>query len=278
MKTLELSTNLLPIINLGTYDGQICDVNNFIDDYTIDEDYKEGYINYNSETYWDNFDNNKYKTKLFKLSNEYLLDYIKQQLTDLNIGILDIECINIHSPQYYNFSTDCLNYDLSVSDNFNHILINLINNLDDKDTNSLSKFLKDNFTSRDGYMSFTDNNIPDLINSINDFEEREISAFLTWYLKGKDIININNWSEFLYENIQSYDYTEFLSDDFVDVTNEVRNHIIDYTNQNYINKDTDTIISDLREYFEYDDIDDRLITDLVLETFKSIDEHTLKLF
>ena len=278
MKTLNLSTNLLPLITMGTYDGQICDVNNFIDDYTIDEDYKEGYINYNSETYWDNFDNKKYKTKLFKLSNEYLIDYIKQELTDLNIGILDIECIGIHSPQYYNFSTDSLNYDLSVSDNFNHILINLINNLDSKDTNSLSKFLKDNFTSRDGFMSFTDNNIPDLINSINDFEDREISAFLTWYLKGKDIININNWSEFLYENIQSYDYTEFLSDDFVAVTNEVRNHIIDYTNQNYMNKDTDTIISDLREYFECDDIDDRLITDLVLYTFKSIDEHTLKLF
>ena len=278
MKTLNLSTNLLPLITMGTYDGQICDVNNFIDDYTIDEDYKEGYINYNSETYWDNFDNKKYKTKLFKLSNEYLIDYIKQELTDLNIGILDIECIGIHSPQYYNFSTDSLNYDLSVSDNFNHILINLINNLDSKDTDNLSIFLKDNFTSRDGFMSFTDNNITDLINSINDFEDREISAFLTWYLKGKDIININNWSEFLYENIQSYDYTEFLSDDFVAVTNEVRNHIIDYTNQNYMNKDTDTIISDLREYFECDDIDDRLITDLVLYTFKSIDEHTLKLF
>jgi hypothetical protein len=278
MKTLNLSTNLLPLITMGTYDGQICDVNNFIDDYTIDEDYKEGYINYDSRTYWDNFDNNKYKTKLFKLSNEYLIDNIKQQLTDLNIGILDIECIGIHSPKYYNFSTDSLNYDLSVSDNFNHILIDIINNLDDNDTNSLSKFLKDNFTSRDGFMSFTDNNITDLINSINDFEDREISAFLTWYLKGKDIINTNNWSEFLYENIQSYDYTEFLSDDFVDVTFEIRNHIIDYTNQNYMNKDTDTIISDLREYFECDDIDDRLITDLVLYTFKSIDEHTLKLF
>ena len=278
MKTLNLSTNLLPLITMGTYDGQICDVNNFIDDYTIDEDYKEGYINYDSRTYWDNFDNNKYKTKLFKLSNEYLIDNIKQQLTDLNIGILDIECIGIHSPKYYNFSTDSLNYDLSVSDNFNHILIDIINNLDDNDTNSLSKFLKDNFTSRDGFSSFTDNNIPDLINSINDFEDREISAFLTWYLKGKDIINTNNWSEFLYENIQSYDYTEFLSDDFVDVTFEIRNHIIDYTNQNYMNKDTDAIISDLREYFEYDDVDDRLITDLVLYTFKSIDEHTLKLF
>lgn len=278
MKTLELSTNLLPLISLGTYDGQICDVNNFIYDYIIDEDYKEGYINYDLRTYWDNFDNNKYKTKLFKLSNEYVIDNIKQQLTDLNIGILDIKCINIHSPKYYNFSTDCLNYDLSVTDYFNHTLINIINNLDDNDTNSLSKFLKDNFTSRDGYMSFTDNNIPDLINSINDFEDREISAFLTWYLKGKDIINNNNWSEFLYENIQSYDYTEFLSDDFVAVTNEFRNHIIDYTNQNYMNKDSDAIISDLRAYFEYDDIDDRLITYLVLYTFKTIDEHTLKLF
>ena len=278
MKTLELSTNLLPLINVGTYDGQICDVNNFIDDYTINEEYKEGYINYDSETYWDNFDNKKYKTKLFKLSNEYLIDNIKQQLIDLNIGILDIQCINIHSPQYYNFSTDTLNFNLSVTDDFNNTLINLINNLDYNDTNSLSKFLKDNFTSRDGFMSFTDNNITDLINSINDFEDREISAFLTWYLKGKDIININNWSEFLYENIQSYDYTEFLSDDFVDVTFEIRNHIIDYTNQNYTIKDTDTIISDLREYFEYDDVDDRLITDLVLESFKKIDDHTLKLF
>jgi len=278
MKTLELSTNLLPLINVGTYDGQTCDINNFIDDYTINEEYKEGYINYDSETYWDNFDNKKYKTKLFKLSNEYLIDNIKQQLIDLNIGILDIQCINIHSPQYYNFSTDCLNFNLSVTDDFNNTLINLINNLDSKDTDSLSNFLKDNFTSRDGFMSFTDNNIHDLINSINDFEDREISAFLTWYLKCKDIINTDNWCEFLYENISSYEYPEFLSDDFVAVTNDVRNHIIDYTNQNYTIKDTDTIISDLRDYFEYDDVDDRLITDLVLESFKRIDDHTLKLF
>jgi hypothetical protein len=278
MKTLELSTNLLPLINVGTYDGQICDVNNFIDDYTINDDYKEGNINYDSETYWDNFDNKKYKTKLFQLSNEYLIDNIKQQLIDLNIGILDIQCINIHSPQYYNFSTDTLNFNLSVTDDFNNTLINLINNLDSKDTDSLSNFLKDNFTSYDGFMSFTDNNIPDLINSINDFEDREISAFLTWYPKCKDIINTDNWCEFLYESIQCYDYPDFLSDDFVAVTNDVRNHIIDYTNQNYTIKDTDTIISDLRDYFEYDDVDDRLITDLVLESFKKIDDHTLKLF
>lgn len=210
MITLELTSSLFPIVQVGTYDGQICDVNRFIDSYCIDEDFAEGHTDFDSEGFWDRYDNSKFKAEILKRATEYIQNEIKPFLVDLNIGITDVVVHNMVSPKYYNFSTDELYFDLIVEDDFSENLAKKVENEFYEST--LSKFLKDNYTSYDGFMSFTSNTLDGLIEGIKEGDVREISAFLSWYF-------INNfegfdWKYCVYEDFPFY--TEFLSDE-VDV-------------------------------------------------------------
>lgn len=210
MRTLELTSSLFPIVQVGTYDGQTCDVNRFIDSYFIDEDFAEGHTDFDSEGFWDRYDNSKFKAEILKRATEYIQNEIKPFLVDLNIGITDVVIHSIVSPKYYNFSTDELYFDLIVEDNFSEKLAEKVEN--EHYESALAKFLKDNYTSYDGFMSFTANTLDGLIEGIKEGDVREISAFLTWFF----VENFEgfDWKDFVYEDFPFY--TEFLSDE-VDV-------------------------------------------------------------
>jgi hypothetical protein len=207
MKTLQLTSSLFPIVRVGTYDGQTCDVNRFIDSYCIDDDFSEGHVDFDSEGFWDRYDNSKFVTEIRKRASDYITDEIKPFLVDLGFGITDVVVHDIVSPKYYNFSTDELYFDLIVDEDFTENLAHKVEN--EFYDSSLAKFLKDNYTSYDGFMSFTANTLDGLIEGIREGDVREISAFLTWYF-------INNfegyeWSDYVYEDFPFY--TEFLSDE-----------------------------------------------------------------
>lgn len=278
MKTFEISSNLLPIISVGMYDGQTCSVDNFIDSYTIDDDLKEGYIGYNSETYWDNFDNNKFKSVILERATDYMNNEIKPILVNLGLGIIDLKVVKINSPMYYNFSTDELYFDLITDDNFTDNIITLINCLEQNQLDNLSKFLKDNYTSYDGFNSFTDNNIPDLIDSIKDSQEREICAFLNWWW---NYIGYNseceNWNDYVHEDFPMY--TEFLNDDFVDNGIQVENYIVDFVKQNYSLMNKTELLTELtNHYTDDDDILFSTIETIVSDAITTIEDNTLELF
>lgn len=207
MKTLQLTSSLFPIVQVGTYDGQTCDVNRFIDSYCIDEDFSEGHVDFNSEGFWNRYDNSKFKAEIRKRASDYITDEIKPFLVDLGFGITDVVVHDIISPKYYNFSTDELYFDLIVEDDFSEKLVEKV--LNEHYGEALAKFLKDNYTSYDGFMSFTANTLDGLIEGIKEGDVREISAFLSWYF-------INNfegfyWKDCVYEDFPFY--TEFLSDE-----------------------------------------------------------------
>lgn len=207
MKTLELTSSLFPIVQVGSYNGQTCDVDRFIDSYSIDEDFAEGYSDLDSEGFWDKFDNSKFKAEILKRAADYIQNEIKPFLVDLKIGITDVVVHDIVSPKYYNFNTDELYFDLIVEDDFSEKLAEKVES--EFYNEDLAKFLKDNYTSYDGFMSFTANNLDGLIEGIKEGDVREISAFLSWYF-------INNfegidWKDCVYEDFPFY--TEFLSDE-----------------------------------------------------------------
>jgi len=207
MKTFELTSSLFPIVRVGTYTGQTCDVDRFIDSYCIDEDFSEGHVDFDAEGFWDRYDNTKFVAEIRKRANDYITDEIKPFLVDLGFGITDVVVHDIVSPKYYNFKTDELYFDIVTEEDFTEKLVQKIEN-EFYDT-GLVKFLKDNYTSYDGFMSFTANTLDGLIEGIREGDVREISAFLTWYL-------INNfdgydWSDYVYEDFPFY--MEFISDE-----------------------------------------------------------------
>lgn len=277
MSIFELSTNLFPIVNVGMYTNDVCDSETLINTSLIDEDFNEGLISYDVETFWSNFDNDKFKAVILKRATDFINDKVKPNLINLGLGITDINVINIHSPKFYNWSTDSLNFDLITDDNFTDNIIDVINNLEPNELNDLSKFLKKNFTSCDGFISFTDNNVDDLIESIKDNEEREIGAFLTWYWNWTDSsYECGNWEWYLNEEFPMYD--NFLTDDFINECNEIRDYIVEFTKDNYSRLSRTAIIDAICEHFiDNDDIVYSSIADCVADTIKMIESNTLEL-
>ena len=277
MSTFELSTNLFPIVNVGMYTNNVCDSDNLIDSYSIDNDFNENLISYDADAFWDNFDNNKFKAVILQRATDFITDNVKPYLIDLGLGITDIKVVGICSPKYYNWSTDSLNFDLVTDDKFTDNIIDVINFLEQSELDDFSKFLKDNYTSYDGFTSFTDNNIPDLIESIKSGEEREIGAFLTWYWNWTDSSNeCGNWEFYLNEEFPMYD--EFLTDDFIKECDEIRNHIVEFTKDNYSRLSKTELIDAICEHFiDYDDIVYSTIENCVSDTIKMIESNTLEL-
>ena len=216
METLKLTTNLFPIVNVGMYDS-LLSPDNLINDYEIDEDKDSGYIKFDSNEYWSNlFDISKFRAEILTLATDYIKDEIKPILTGLKLGISDIETVSINSPKFYNFECDILYFDLIVEDQFNNNIIDKINNLSTDELNRFNTYLKDNYSSYDGFVSFTSNNSLDVINNVQNYDERDISAFLNWYVFDfLNEIDEDDWFKYVHQNISNY--SEFINDNQIEM-------------------------------------------------------------
>lgn len=87
-----------------------------------------------------------------------------------------------YHPDFYNFETDIITFTLSFSDDIKSWLENYAaNNRDDFD-----KYLHKNFTSRDGFYSFTPNNYDDWYNGFVDDDSICVSVLISWILPDDD--------------------------------------------------------------------------------------------
>jgi hypothetical protein len=216
MENLKLTTNLFPIVNVGMYDS-LLSPDNLINDYEIDEDKDNEYIKFDSNEYWSNlFDISKFRAEILTLATDYIKDEIKPILTGLKLGVSDIETVSINSPRFYNFERDELYFDLIVEDQFNNNIIDKINNLSTDELIRFNTYLKDNYSSYDGFVSFTSNNSLDVINNVQNYDERDISAFLNWYIFDfLNEIDENDWIQYVNENISNY--SEFINDNQIEM-------------------------------------------------------------
>jgi len=169
MKTL-LNSNLFPIINVGMYNSEISPEFIF-DDYTIDEDFKNGDSPYNAEEFWEKFDNSLYVKEIQRRADEFLSGAI--EANGIRIGIKTGE---IYSPKCYNFGTDEI--DLTVTFNKNKVRKFAKDNQEDFD-----KFLRKSYSSYDGFSSLTANNYEDWLVGFNEEDDREVGAVLTYIFK-----------------------------------------------------------------------------------------------
>ena len=186
----NLNTNLFPIINVGMYYSHISPENVF-DSYIIDDDFENDFSEYNSDQFWDNFDNDKYKTKIQDLA----ADFLTYEIDDNTGNEIKIEAGELYSPKYYNFDND--NIELTVEfDKFK--LLDAIK----KDVNAFDIFLKENYSSYDGFCSFTANNFDEWYIDYKDEKETAIGALLTYLFKDTDYKE--SFNLYVYENIGFY--------------------------------------------------------------------------
>lgn len=160
---MHFNTNLLPIFS-GTYYTiwDIVEYDDNGDEVEVDYDFKD---------------------LMRGIASEYAgyNDYIVKELNLPYITKIKFDG-GFYSPREYNFSTDCLDFDMTI--NYRE-LVKAVKGL--KDDQEFKTYLHDHFTSYDGFISFTPNNYDDILSEIltkgNEFDQ-SISA-ITTYLVGE---------------------------------------------------------------------------------------------
>lgn len=221
------------------------------------------------------FDYETYKNDIIK---ECIFG-ISDKLEEFNIFGIKIKYQLLSSPKYYNFSND----KIFVEYKLNKKAINSINEYLNKYKKEFAKYIKDNYTSYDGFMSFYSN---------------DIEVWETEYLKDKNKLEhcFGAILQFIFKN-EGYsdndlyiDYCNgiYLYGELIAGFDNAKDYIETYAKDNYINKDIDIITNEIKDYFEvnYKDFSDtdsfldyfnlKQIKDIVLNIFNSIDKHTLK--
>jgi len=132
---------------------------------------------------------------------------ILEALQEISKNIKNIKVIGSYSPREYNFSTDVIEFELTVNKGvFQDIQKQLEN---DKD---FTQYLKDNYTSYDGFISSTPNNPEEIFQALNDIthpEHDQAFGACISYLLYK-----NRKSDDPYSTIELDMYEKLLSDGY----------------------------------------------------------------
>lgn len=171
---IELTDNLIGIQGLGTYHGYF-NPDYILNDELINEDFEEGITKFTPDQYWESlFCWDLYANKLKGLiDNElhWLTDHFNELLDG---SIIQIDCVGIDSPKYYNYRDDHWNLDFIVTDQFFDVCKKFAEN----NFGEFNKYLKDN--SYDGFVSYTANNYDTWLIDFNKGGETAIGAFLSY--------------------------------------------------------------------------------------------------
>ena len=114
--------------------------------------------------------------------SKFYLKYIKDELKDFfnEIGIINLDFVKVDSPKYYNYSTDKLVCNIEVNKN------KFLTELQKYNFEAWRQFLKNNFTSYDGFISFYPNDPNEWTELITEKFENDnviIETLLKFYLE-----------------------------------------------------------------------------------------------
>lgn len=207
LRCYELSGSLCPLVHVGMYDSLIS-LSNWEDDamYNLKEDYGEA-----AEVFacFGDCDVEGFH-KVVQRNAAEIIDEYAMPILD-NYGVAAIKVTGIWSPREYNFTTDQLDFDVYLKDDF---MEKFKENMKRFRTNpSLQKYIEDHWWSRSGFLSF----MPQSMDEIESFEDEErcLACYLTFAL-----LTEGYWDNFL-EGRTDWELYEKLS------TNEC---CTDYTN------------------------------------------------
>lgn len=202
---IEITTQLLPILDVGMYESALSPANMFSSEieYLASENKEET-----------DFDFGKYQNDVCKEADKVIQEYFVEPLQ--KFGVLGIRCVSISSPKFYNYTTDCGNLDLEVSSEFFGMMKGwLKGNCQiagwEEETN---KWLKENYGSCSGFISFMPTTVKELIEC--DDIERCVAVYLTLVLLQEELLlfeddNLRSSLQDNFENniMESLSYWEY---------------------------------------------------------------------
>ena len=256
--TIKLNSNLFPIISVAMY-GTYLEPDSMFDSYMIESDKEEGYIHFDLDYFWENFQYDKYRLAI----QERAHSFINGKHSENNVWVL-IKAGEIYSPKFYNFSNDEIDLDVTFSKSK---VLNEVN----KNITKFNEFLKGRYSSRDGFNSFTANNYIEWLEDYNDEKDTAIGAVLTYLFQETIEENRENFIQYVCCDTD-LDYREFVDYEKHDEEVVV---LRKYVYENYNTIDIDSVDEETFNFkvFELEDIK-KLLKEFVLQ----IDNKTLSLF
>lgn len=139
---------------------------------------------------------------------EAVCEFLSEKVSEMLKTNVEFEFQNIHSPKYYNYSNDSINVNLKCDfDTFMNNLLFFIK----QHIKEFEQYIKDNYTSCDGFMSYYSNDVKDWIK--NEYGEHEIGSMLEFALRVFDEDIEEEMIYYVLENVYAEGYCDF-TDDF----------------------------------------------------------------
>lgn len=135
-----------------------------------------------------------YCEKIAKEAVELIWDAIPEE----DGIILDMKYTGLWSPSYYNFSTDRICADVKVD--YDKLCAYCL----DEHLDEFGEYLKDNFTSCDGFISFVDNNAHDFKKNLEEESEKYDQVMIEFYLLNLDYMQERScdFSPYMYDLLE----------------------------------------------------------------------------
>ena len=176
LKKIELTDSLIGINKLGTYHGYM-NPDNYFDSYMIDQDYFYGEYHLNSDQFWEKFDHGMYTDLIAKQIDNLLPDLVFEINYLFETPVLNsIGCVGIDSPKYYNYRDDWYLLDFYPTEDFTDQLLTFA----ERNKEEFNEFLEVNYSSCDGFISYTSNNYNEWRGKFLEGREQEIGAILSY--------------------------------------------------------------------------------------------------
>lgn len=167
---LETNTNLLHIIRCGLYCSDISPDNlgeNYYDG--LDDDEKQN-RSWDTET---NFDYDRYCDDIKEIAQNYFSEWAERLK---KYGVLSIQAGAWFHPKYYNYANDSIELLVGLrADYKDKIKARLTEIWDDE---QVQKYVQNHYVSYSGYISLTSNKLQEMLDGIDNEDERDTSAAL----------------------------------------------------------------------------------------------------
>ena len=140
------------------------------------------------------FDYNQYQNDICEAYTEVWESWMREFISD----DIELEFVEVHSPRFYNYETDSCRVNIRLTQAAEYAIIDKIG----KHRNQLSKWIKENHTSYDGFSSYLSNDIDQWPSRLFDDDETFQPAYLfcmLYYIVKAEFIAIGETGSLEYE-------------------------------------------------------------------------------
>ena len=132
-----------------------------------------------------------------KVAGEACVDSLNDELYSHDV-ITNMDYVGMSSPRYYNYETDKVLIDVDYN------FIKLVKYCRHTNKGKFNQYLKDNYTSYDGYISFVENSVEGFFSKdwFNSHKNMAISVMIEFYLTNE--IDLNAHLRNMYEACQEW--------------------------------------------------------------------------